>query len=85
MAACCQCSRWLADLCSLSPARVCIDSSLSLSVSTRMVWRKTSSETMLVGGEEMLMEGDDADVREREGMRGAASDAGEGDTSNEVT
>ena len=50
-----------------------------------MVWRETSSETTLVGGEEMVMDGDDADVREREGMRGAASDAGEGDTSNEVT
>jgi hypothetical protein len=55
-----------------------------ISVRTRMVWRETSAETTLgeEGGE--MME-DDADAREREGERWAASDAGEGDECDEVT
>jgi hypothetical protein len=51
-------------------------------VSTRMVWRETSSELLVEEEEEM--EEDDADVREKEGGRGVASDAGEGDECNEV-
>ena len=49
-----------------------------------MVWRETSAETTLVEGEGE-MEEDDADAREREGKRWAASDAGEGDECDDVT
>jgi hypothetical protein len=58
--------------------------SVWISVSTRMVWRETSAETTFVGEEEE-MEEDDADVREREWERGAASGAEEGDECDEVT
>ncbi len=49
-----------------------------------MVCRETSAETTLVE-EEGEMEEDDADAREREGERRAASDAGEGDECDDVT
>ena len=49
-----------------------------------MVWRETSAELTSVEEEEE-MEDDDANVREMEVKRGAASDAGDGDECDEVT
>ena len=48
-----------------------------------MVWRETRAELLVE--EDVEMEEDDAEVREKEGGRGAASDAGGGDECNEVT
>ena len=49
-----------------------------------MVWRETSAE-MTPEEEEEEMEDGDADAREVEEVRGAASVAGGGDECNEVT